>query len=154
MNLRRVHAGLILLSAILAVVFGIWCLGHYRRDRGVRGVGRPGGLRLVVPAQDEVASMIRLRSYAATARQALATLAAMMVGSASVLACPVCFGAADNNGLIDGARLGVVVLVGITLIVQGAFVGFFIYLRRRARRMADDDLETEWFELQRGSRPS
>jgi hypothetical protein len=31
MNLRRVHAVLILLSAILAVVFGIWCLGQYWR---------------------------------------------------------------------------------------------------------------------------
>jgi len=48
----------------------------------------------------------------------------------------------------------VIVLVGITLLVQGAFVAFFFYLRRRAKRMADVDLETEWFELQRGSRPS
>ena len=32
MNLRRVHALLILLSAVLAVVFGIWCLGKYGRD--------------------------------------------------------------------------------------------------------------------------
>ena len=30
MNLRWVHAVLILLSAALAVVFGLWCLGHYR----------------------------------------------------------------------------------------------------------------------------
>lgn len=32
MNLRLVHAGLILLSAALAVVFGIWSLGQYSRD--------------------------------------------------------------------------------------------------------------------------
>jgi hypothetical protein len=32
MNLRLVHAGLILLSAALAVLFGIWCLGQYARD--------------------------------------------------------------------------------------------------------------------------
>ena len=35
MNLRWVHAVLILLSAILAVVFGLWCLGAYWRDDGV-----------------------------------------------------------------------------------------------------------------------
>ncbi|HST06818.1 MAG TPA: hypothetical protein VLJ83_01515 [Gemmatimonadaceae bacterium] len=35
MNLRWVHAVLIMLSAALAVVFGIWCLGLYRRDAGV-----------------------------------------------------------------------------------------------------------------------
>jgi len=32
MNLRLVHAGLILLSAALAVLFGIWCLGQYARE--------------------------------------------------------------------------------------------------------------------------
>ena len=32
MNLRSVHALLILLSAALAVVFGVWCLGQYGRD--------------------------------------------------------------------------------------------------------------------------
>jgi hypothetical protein len=35
MNLRLVHAVLILLSAILAVVFGLWCLGLYWREDGV-----------------------------------------------------------------------------------------------------------------------
>lgn len=32
MNLRLVHAFLILLSAALAVLFGVWCLGQYSRD--------------------------------------------------------------------------------------------------------------------------
>jgi hypothetical protein len=31
MNLRWFHALLILLSAALAVLFGLWCLGQYRR---------------------------------------------------------------------------------------------------------------------------
>ena len=35
MNLRLVHAGLILLSAALAVVFGVWCLGQYSRDEQI-----------------------------------------------------------------------------------------------------------------------
>ena len=34
MNLRMVHAMLILLSAVLAVVFGFWCLDLYRREDG------------------------------------------------------------------------------------------------------------------------
>ena len=33
MNLRLVHAVLILLSAALAVLFGVWCLGVYSRDQ-------------------------------------------------------------------------------------------------------------------------
>jgi uncharacterized membrane protein len=32
MNLRWVHAVLILLSAALAVLFGLWCVDLYRRD--------------------------------------------------------------------------------------------------------------------------
>jgi hypothetical protein len=35
MNLRLVHALLILLSAALAVLFGVWCLSQYGRGNGV-----------------------------------------------------------------------------------------------------------------------
>jgi hypothetical protein len=35
MNLRSVHAMLILLSAVLAVLFGLWCLNLYGRENGV-----------------------------------------------------------------------------------------------------------------------
>jgi len=35
MSLRWVHALLILLSAALAVLFGIWCLGVYGRQDGI-----------------------------------------------------------------------------------------------------------------------
>ena len=35
MNLRLVHAFLILLSALLAVVFGFWCLAMYQREDGL-----------------------------------------------------------------------------------------------------------------------
>jgi heme/copper-type cytochrome/quinol oxidase subunit 2 len=74
-------------------------------------------------------------------------------GSASVLACPLCFGA-EETSLIDGTKLGIVVMLAITLAVQGGFVGFFLYLRRRAKRIAELELETEWSELQRASRTS
>jgi hypothetical protein len=35
MNLRWVHALLILFSAALAVLFGLWCLSQYRRADGI-----------------------------------------------------------------------------------------------------------------------
>jgi len=35
MNLRWVHAMLILFSAALAVLFGVWCLGQYQHGYGV-----------------------------------------------------------------------------------------------------------------------
>jgi heme/copper-type cytochrome/quinol oxidase subunit 2 len=100
------------------------------------------------------ARQVRGCRFAASARQSLTTAAFVTIGGgASVLACPQCFGAQDNL-LIDGAKLGVLVMVGITLAVQGAFVAFFFYLRKRAKRMADSDLESEWLALQRGSRTS
>jgi hypothetical protein len=76
------------------------------------------------------------------------TTAAVIIGASSrVLACPVCFGA-EETSMIDGAKLGVLVMLAITLAVQAGFVGFFLYLRQRAKRMADQDLDTEWSELQ------
>jgi hypothetical protein len=79
----------------------------------------------------------------------VATAAAVMIGGGTtVLACPVCFGA-EETPMIDGARLGVLVMLAITLAVQGGFVGFFFYLRQRAKRIADIELDTEWSELQR-----
>jgi hypothetical protein len=35
MNLRVIHAVLIMLSAVLAVLFGVWSLTQYGRDGGV-----------------------------------------------------------------------------------------------------------------------
>jgi hypothetical protein len=106
--------------------------------------------------------MIRLRfataaQVAAMARQArvvaaVAMAAAVVIaGSSSVLACPVCFGA-EETAMIDGAKLGVFVMLAITLAVQGGFVGFFLYLRKRAKRIADIELDSEWSKLQRVSR--
>jgi hypothetical protein len=78
----------------------------------------------------------------------LTTAAAVVIGgSSSLLACPVCFGA-EETSMIDGAKLGVLVMLGILFAVQGGFVGFFFYLRERAKRIADMELDTEWSELQ------
>jgi len=110
--------------------------------------------------------MIRLRSFhlrasryggqaaasAGLARVCLTTAVFVAIsGGTSLLACPVCFGA-EETSMIDGTRLGVLVMLGITLAVQGGFLGFFLYLRRRAKRMAEIDLDTEWSELQGVSR--
>jgi hypothetical protein len=76
-----------------------------------------------------------------------------MAGGTSLLACPVCFGA-EETSMIDGAKLGVLVMLAILFAVQGGFVGFFFYLRRRAKRIADIELDDEWSELQRSPRTS
>jgi heme/copper-type cytochrome/quinol oxidase subunit 2 len=90
--------------------------------------------------------MIRLRTVAIAA-------ALLIGGSADAFACPVCFGA-EETAMIDGTKLGIVVMLAVTFAVQGAFAGFFFYLRRRARAMAEADLDNEWSNLQRASRTS
>ena len=79
------------------------------------------------------------------------TVGLMIGGSSSVLACPMCFGA-EESSMIDGTKLGILALLGITLVVQGAFAAFFLYLRKRAKQIADIELDTEWSELQRSPR--
>ena len=84
-----------------------------------------------------------------TARRAAMTAVFMMIGgSSSLLACPMCFGA-EETSMIDGTKLGILVMLGILLAVQGAFVAFFLHLRRRAKQVADIELADEWSALQR-----
>ena len=71
----------------------------------------------------------------------------------AVVACTMCFGAQETS-MIDATRLGVLVLLAILLVVQGGFVAFFLYLRRRAKQSAEIELDTEWSELQRSPRTS
>ena len=69
--------------------------------------------------------------------RAIATAAFIVIGgSSSVFACPMCFGA-EETSMIDATRLGILVMLGITLAVQGGFVAFFLYLRARAKRATD-----------------
>jgi hypothetical protein len=87
-------------------------------------------------------------------RWMLVTVGAVVCGgNSTLLACPACFGA-EETGMIDGAKLGVLVMLAILLVVQGCFVGFFLYLRKQAKRSAEVELEAEWSELQRASRTS
>ena len=83
----------------------------------------------------------------------IAVVAMLIATSSNAFACPVCFGA-EETAMIDGARLGVLVMLGVLFAVQGGFVAFFLYLRKRAKRIADIELETEWSELQRSPKTS
>jgi hypothetical protein len=71
----------------------------------------------------------------------------------TILACAMCFGAQETS-MIDGAKLGVVVMLAVLFAVQGGFVAFFLYLRKRARHIAEVELDDEWSELQGAPRTS
>ena len=79
----------------------------------------------------------------------LTTVAALVIGGGTtVLACPMCFGAEETT-MIDATKLGIAFMLGLLLCVQAAFAGFFLYLRKRAKRIAEIELDSEWSELQK-----
>ena len=51
------------------------------------------------------------------------------------MACPVCFSALEPS-LRESMNLGILVLLGVTVAVLGAFARFFISLARRARDLS------------------
>ena len=57
------------------------------------------------------------------------------VAPSAVEACGVCFGEAEGP-MIDGARMGVYLLFGLTVAIQVAFGAFFVNLYRRSRDTA------------------
>jgi len=63
----------------------------------------------------------------------LAVTAAWLGSPARALACSTCYGQADGP-MIEAARLGTFLLLGVVLFVQIAFAAFFLYLRRQAAR--------------------
>jgi len=77
----------------------------------------------------------------------LAALAFVAPG-ASAFACPSCFSRAEGP-LVDASRVGMWLLLGVTLGLQGAFVAFFLYLRRQAAKAPGEALDDEWSRLQR-----
>ena len=51
------------------------------------------------------------------------------------MACPVCFGSVDA-AVSDSLNAGIFVLLGVTAVVLGCFVRFFVALARRSRASA------------------
>jgi len=67
-------------------------------------------------------------------RKAILTLGAVAAPRAA-LACPVCFGDA-NSPLTIATNMGIIAMLVIVAGMIGAFATFFIYLNRRAKRVA------------------
>lgn len=85
----------------------------------------------------------------------LRSAAALLLGALAALpaaACDVCYGAASSSSpLVSAARLGVFLLLGVTVAVLFAFARFFFYLRSRARQAENGHVASEWTQFQRSS---
>jgi hypothetical protein len=67
-------------------------------------------------------------------RKTLMTLGAVAAPRAA-LACPVCFGNSDSPMAI-ATNMGIIAMIVVVAGMLGAFATFFIYLNRRAKRVA------------------
>jgi hypothetical protein len=67
-------------------------------------------------------------------KKALLTLGVLAAPRAA-LACPVCFGDA-NSPLTIATNMGIIAMLVVVAGMIGAFATFFIYLNRRAKRVA------------------
>jgi len=139
MSLRGFHLLFIAASTLLALLLA----GYWWRS------GVPAGSAVaVLVAAGLVVYGVWFRRKAKT----LVTAAALwMLASQAAQACDSCYGKAEGS-MIDGARMGVLLLVLVTMGVQVGFVAFFFHLRRRAKLAAEDSMNAEWTDLQREPR--
>jgi hypothetical protein len=70
-------------------------------------------------------------------RKTLLTIG-LLAAPRAALACPVCFGDV-NTPMAAAMNLGILFMLIIVAGVLGAFASFFIYLIRRARRVAEQE---------------
>jgi hypothetical protein len=67
-------------------------------------------------------------------RKTFLTLA-LLAAPRAAWACPVCFGNSDSP-LAIATNMGIIAMLVVVAGMIGAFATFFIYLNRRAKRMA------------------
>jgi Na+-transporting NADH:ubiquinone oxidoreductase subunit NqrD len=72
------------------------------------------------------------------------TTLAMLIGAAprAAFACPVCFGNSDAPMAV-ATNTGIIFMLGIVAVMLTAFASFFIYLIRRANRLAAEAAQAD-----------
>lgn len=65
--------------------------------------------------------------------------------SEPVVACAICFGNADGP-LLDAARLGVLVMVGVTVVVLALFARFFLRISKNRDSPGFKNTDKHWVE--------
>lgn len=140
MSLRGFHLLFITASTLLALLLA----GYWWRNGAAAGA-----VVACLVAVGLVAYGVWFRRKAKTLVTAVVLY---LLASPAAQACETCYGKAEGS-MIDGARMGVLLLVLVTMSVQVGFVAFFFHLRRRAKLAADDSVNAEWTDLQREPRP-
>ena len=137
MTLRGFHLLFIAASTLLALLLA----GYWWR------AGAPAGA--VVAGLAAVGLVVYGVWFRRKAKTLVTAAVLYLLASQAAQACESCYGKAEGS-MIDGARMGVLLLVLVTMSVQVGFVAFFFHLRRRAKLAAHDSVNAEWTDLQRG----
>jgi hypothetical protein len=130
MSLRFFHILFIALSALMALVVGIWAIDAYRRDGAPMWIALAlfalaGGALLVVYGNR---FLKKTRGLTVAALAAAGTLAL----PSDAFACAVCIGN-TTSPLRDGMNAGILALLAFALFMMVSFAAFFIYLWRKSR---------------------
>lgn len=130
MSLRFFHILFIAVSALMALVVGIWAIDAYRADGSLTWVALAlfalvGGGLLVVYGN-------RFLQKTRNLGIAVLALAGTLGWPEDALACAVCIGN-THSSLRDGMNAGILALLGFALFMIASFAAFFFYLWRRSR---------------------
>ncbi len=148
MNLKVIHIVFVGSAVLLALFFGGWCLARGEGFLALGAASFVAATALVVYGVWFWRKITTPEEEWARRRKLFRTVPVLagfwLFGvDRAAWACTVCYGAAEGS-MIDAARAGVWFLLAAVFVVQGAFVVFFLYLRRRARRLRTDPVPPWW----------
>ncbi|MCP3979678.1 MAG: hypothetical protein GY716_10185 [bacterium] len=150
--MKGFHIVFVAVSTLVAFMFGGWNLNAYGTHGGgaslAMGIGGLAfGVLLIVYGFTfwrKVRTLDEERQRRRKMLHRVSLVPVILILSTRVApACTVCYGEAEGP-MIDAARLGVFLLFGMTLLMQGAFVAFFVYLWRRARKNRPEGYTPHW----------
>ena len=141
MSLKAFHIVFVTLSSLLAFVFEAWTFGV--PEGGLYRVAGAGatlfGVALIVYGV-LFWRKIRALEHGPRAHRVVLLLPCIsllwLMGSGDASACSVCYGQADGQ-MIEAARSGVWLMIGLVGALQIAFGLFFLTLWRRARKLKE-----------------
>lgn len=65
----------------------------------------------------------------------IACLIALLLAAFSASACTACYGQSDSD-MAKGMNMGIYFLLAVLVVVLGSIAGFFVFIIRRAARLA------------------
>jgi hypothetical protein len=154
-NLKVIHVVFVTCSTLLSFLFGGWLLGQgggtgttlagilaFAFGAGMIAYGIWFWRKVRTPEEERRYRLSRIQKVGAAL---IATWIAS--GDRAASACEVCYGAAEGP-MIESARAGVFLLLGLVLLMQACLAVFFLVLRKRARAHRKEPIPPWWSTIE------